>query len=112
MPAFAMQMEPRTGSVDWSAYIPMYKMDMATKWIHWKGGPLKIFKRNLCLEASENFEISLAPCNYSNPLQQWTFQNYTAEWTTVLQDRRKIHNLSAYMKTLITSVRASSLGLI
>lgn len=70
-------------------------------------GPLKIFNMNLCLQASPEFEISLEPCNHTNPLQQWSFRNYTSEWKNILQDHYVIRK-SSYRKSLVKAVRKRS----
>ena len=36
MPVFAIHVLSGTANLEWKAYIPLYKTDEITKWIHWK----------------------------------------------------------------------------
>ena len=65
-------------------------------------------ENNVCLEVDTSTEpkegilrpVIIAPCQFHNPLQQWTFRNYTSHYEFLMSDKFVAREGTAQYKML------------
>ncbi|KAK2167002.1 hypothetical protein LSH36_32g00042 [Paralvinella palmiformis] len=94
-----------------------YQADWITKWIHWKGGPMMMYRKkngveeNICMEAyntdDEKSKIRLNNCDPENKYQRWEWKEYTDDYRDFIERKFRSRFNSDYHRTLLTVMSES-----